>query len=78
MKIIVFIYSICKRWKAAHIVATLEYVVEKYEIIKYSDEEARELGFTDFDDDGEYLTLYLESGEVIRYCNTRVDLCELG
>ncbi len=67
MRIAVYIYSKCKRWQSAKIVETVEHFVRGYEVLNYSDEEARKLGITAFDDDDEYLTLHLENGDTIYY-----------
>lgn len=74
MKVQLDVYNICKRWQAARVKETVEYYVENFEVLQYSDEEALRLGITESDDDNEYLILYLEDGNKIVYCNTCVDL----
>ncbi len=78
MKVHLSIYGICKRWRAAKVKENAEYFVRGYEVLKHSDAEALQLGFAEPDDDGEYLTLYLDGGEIVRYRNSYVDLYDLG
>lgn len=74
MKVIVKVYNMSKYSVESSKVAEVEYEIEKFEVVKLSDEEIYGMGFDDVDEYGEYLILTHKDGETSTFRNSLVDL----
>ena len=75
MKVLVDMYDKCKYEADGEEIASVECIIESYEVVKLTDEQAHARGFSKVDDYGEYLFLTLANGAgTSKFRNSYADL----